>query len=86
MKHRMDFMEFISLNQKATIIIYLLIVNVPCLTIQFFQRSCYFDNLSNLVSNLEVGLCVTMFINIFLVLPLHLFEIKHELCLNVHPS
>jgi len=89
MKHKMDFMEFKSLNQKATIIIYLLIMNAPCLIIQFFQRFCYFDHLllkPKLVFNLKVGLFITMFINIFNVLPLHLFEVKHELCLNVYPS
>jgi hypothetical protein len=51
------------------------------LIIQFFQRSYYFNIMSskpNLVSNLEVWLLFTMFINIFLVSSLQFFKVKHK--------
>jgi hypothetical protein len=56
------------------------------LVVQFFQRLNYLDVMSskpNLISNLEIWLVFTMFINIFLVFPLSFFKVGYKLCLNV---
>jgi hypothetical protein len=74
-------MEFRNLNWKATMLIWLMMVNGPNL-----ERPSCFDVLSlelDLVSNLEIWLILVKYINIVLVSYLCLFKFGYKLCLNV---
>jgi hypothetical protein len=59
---------------------------VKFLVVQFLRQQNCFDVLwlkPNLISNLEIWLVFTMFVNIFLVSPLSFFKVGYKLCLNV---
>jgi hypothetical protein len=88
MKHIMDLHGICKLDLECHIIDFLHNGEwIKFLITSFFKRSCHFDILLpdlELVFIFEAWLFLVMFINIFIVLPLCIFKIKHMSCLNVY--